>query len=193
MNGAAKAFMKRCAWTLLIIFSIRCAVSWGEICVDFSLYLLFGFAGEAISVTAILGAIYEKILWKYDSFLKWPVLYGTYEGVIKPNCDNRERKIDVQVKQTLFSVHVILKSEESKSKAFTADINERDGEYILCYSYLNRPNAEVRDRSEIHYGTAILSISDKSHRLEGEYYTDRKTTGDMMLWAIEKSKTKRNN
>lgn len=181
MSRVFEKFMTRMAWVVLIVFVIRCAISWKEIVNDFSLYELFGFAGEAITVTAVIAALYEKILWKYDPFLKWPVLNGKYEGEVKSNFDGSERKIVVQIKQSLFSIFVLLKTEESSSKAISAKIIDRDGENVLTYTYINRPKTEVRDRSEIHYGTAILSITDNYEILEGGYYTDRNTAGDMVL------------
>ena len=91
-----------------------------------------------------------------DRTLGWPVLYKKYEGKIKSNYDFKDREITLTVKQSLFSVFVFLTTKESRSKAITADIINRDGEYILCYSYLNRPKVEIRERSEIHYGSSNL-------------------------------------
>ena len=47
---------------------------------------------------------------------------------------------------------------------------------------LNTPKSEFRHRSEIHYGTATLCLSD-TKELNGQYYTDRKTIGDMHFVA----------
>ena len=173
---------------MLISFIARCAISWNEIKTGFSLYTLVGYAGEAIAFSSIVAALYERIIWRYDPLLKWPVLYKEYKGIIKSNRDGIAREISVRVKQSLFSVHVFLKTEESNSKAITADIVDRDGEYVLCYSYLNHPKAEVRDRSAIHYGTTILRVEEKAKQLEGEYFTDRNTIGDICLQGIELKK-----
>ena len=185
MNEAVVKFSKRIAWVLLISFIIRCAISWNEIKTGLSLYALIGYAGEAIAFSSIVAALYEKIIWKYDPLLKWPVLYKEYKGTIKSDHDGNARDISVRVKQSLFSVYVFLKTDESYGKAITSDIVNRDGEYVLCYSYLNHPKAEVRERSEIHYGTSILRIEEKAKQLEGTYFTDRNTKGDIILQAIE--------
>ena len=190
MSEAVVKFLKRISWVLLISFIVRCAISWSEIKTGFSLYTIFGYAGEAIAFSSIFAALYEKIIWKYDPLLKWPVLYKEYKGTIKSNYDGTSRDISVRVKQSLFSVYVFLKTDESNSNAITADIVNRDGEYVLCYSYLNHPKAEVRERSEIHYGTSILRIEEKAKQLEGTYFTDRNTTGDIILHGIEMKKQK---
>ena len=75
-------------------------------------------------------------------------------------------------------------TEESSSYSTTADINiaANSEDLYLVYNYTNRPKATTRDRSEIHDGAAILKIINKPDRcLEGEYWTSRKTRGDMML------------
>lgn len=47
--------------------------------------------------------------------------------------------------------------------------------------------ANVRDRSEIHDGAAILKVViDQEKRLEGEYWTSRKTTGDLSVKFISR-------
>mgnify|MGYP004572869597 FL=1 len=86
------------------------------------------------------------------------------------------------IKQSLLSVVVILKTDESKSKSLSASIDEILGEIQLTYCYLNTPKSAYRDRSEIHYGTATLSISNPKE-IDGQYYTDRKTIGDMHFIA----------
>lgn len=86
------------------------------------------------------------------------------------------------VKQTLLSVHITMVSDESKSNSLSASIDEIMGEKKLVYCYLNTPKSEYRERSEIHFGTAMLSL-DNPKVLEGQYYTDRETSGDMYFLA----------
>ena len=48
--------------------------------------------------------------------------------------------------------------------------------------YLNTPKAGVRERSEIHYGSTILNFDGfKVTKMDGEYWTDRETTGEITL------------
>ena len=51
----------------------------------------------------------------------------------------------------------------------------------LIYSYHNIPKATVHDRSAIHYGTTILDISEDEAELNGFYWTNRGTKGDMKI------------
>ena len=39
----------------------------------------------------------------------------------------------------------------------------------------------AKKEKQIHYGTTRLEISDDTNTLEGEYWTSRKTTGDIKL------------
>ena len=170
------------AWSVIILFILRCVISWESIIEGVSLYGLFGFASEAISVTVILLGVYEEFLWRINPFEKTPKLAKRYIGILKSNYDQIERNASLKIKQTLLSVHVTLITNESKSKSISASIDEVLGELQLTYCYLNTPKAEFRFRSEIHYGTATLSIADPL-TLEGQYYTDRMTNGDMVFTA----------
>lgn len=85
------------------------------------------------------------------------------------------------IKQTFNKIDCFLFTEESSSYSTAAEINLDQGENLyLNYNYTNRSRASVRERSEIHDGAAILQIiKNPNHSLEGEYWTSRKTTGEM--------------
>ena len=180
MKKQQKKLINICVWSAIILFAVRCTISWKDVIAGLSLYDLFGYASEAISVAVIFSGIYEKILWRFMPFEKTPKLAKHYEGTLKSNYDNIERKASLEIKQTLLSVHITLVTEESKSKSISSSIDDVLGEMQLTYCYLNTPKAEYRKRSEIHYGTATLSITNQ-RSLEGQYYTDRATSGDMMF------------
>lgn len=184
MNKQYQNIIKISVWTTLIFFVVRCAISWQAIKTGSSLYELFGYAGEAIGMSAIFVAAFERWLWKFFPFFSVPILKRRYAGVIKSSCDNIERKAELEIKQTFLSVKVTLKSNESKSNSISASIDEFLGEQQLTYCYLNTPKAEFRHRSEMHFGTAMLEIT-KDGTLKGTYYTDRKTYGDMFFTPIK--------
>lgn len=182
MKNQQQKIINICVWSALILFTLRCVISWESILKGISLYDLFGYAGEAISVAVIFAGVYEKVLWRINPFENTPKLAKRYIGSLKSSYDHIERDATLEIKQTLLSVHVTLITKESKSKSLSASVDEILGEMQLTYCYLNAPKSEYRDRSEIHYGTATLSITNPM-TLDGQYYTDRKTNGDMVFTA----------
>ena len=180
MNERVKKYYFNLLWLALILFVIRCLISMPK-----TLYDVYGCIGETITITVILACIYEKWLWKYNPLRKTPVISKNYTGMLKSSDENIEREASLQVKQTLFSIQIIFTTGESKSKSISSSIDDILGEQQLTYCYLNTPNAEVRHRSEIHYGTAMLCV-DNPKELRGQYFTDRKTTGDMVFNAVLK-------
>jgi hypothetical protein len=170
-------------WLLVIFFVLRCAVSIHEIISEFSIYALFGYAGEAISITTFLAVIYEKWLWKYDISNKMPRLYKNYKGSFVSSYDNKRRSAEITITQTLLTVNVNMTTKESHSTSMTATVTEILGEQKLIYTYNNVPDAKVRERSPIHYGTVILDCTN-IEELTGSYFTDRKTTGDIHMKKV---------
>ena len=170
-------------WIAIILFCLRCFISRDDIKNAFSIYDLFGYAGEAISLATLVSIIYERWLWKLNPLESTPVLYKKYTGSLISSYDNIERNAELEIKQTLLTIQIILITGESKSKSITSTIDNILGETILTYCYLNTPNANVRDRSEIHYGTAMLCV-DNPRKLTGQYFTDRKTIGDIKFNSI---------
>ena len=145
---------------------------------SFSVYDILGYTGDSIAVAAIIMAGYEKIFWKINPLEKTPVLKKKYWGKIFSTYEQIEKNATLMIKQTLLSISISVITEESKSESICASIEKINGEWKLSYTYLNTPKASVRNRSAIHYGTALLCV-DNNKKLEGQYYTDRNTTGDM--------------
>lgn len=52
----------------------------------------------------------------------------------------------------------------------------------LCYSYTSRPEAMLRDRSTPYDGSILFNIiGNPVSKLKGEYWTQRKTIGTIIL------------
>ena len=185
MRKQQKTLVSICVWSSIILFIIRCLWSWKSILNGVSVYTLYGYASEAISVDAVLLYFYEKFLWKINPFEHTPKLAKRYTGTLRSNYGNIERKATLEIKQTLLSIHVTLITDQSKSESISASIDEIVGEMKLTYCYLNTPKSAYRKQSEIHYGTATFSLRDPRN-LEGQYYTDRQTIGDMSFKAQKK-------
>jgi hypothetical protein len=94
----------------------------------------------------------------------------------------------VTIRQGVLAISIKQKTDESDSWS-TRVIPEADPEadrYKLWYSYSNKPKAAVAHRSSDHDGVAWLEIalSDDPEELKGQYYTSRRTTGDITLRRV---------
>ena len=128
-------------------------------------------------------------MWRINPFEKVPKLRKEYKGKLVSNYDDIERDIQISVNQNLFETKINFKSGESSSKSITANFYEEYGTKMLSFGYINNPKAIHKHRSPMHYGMCILEIKDKNN-LEGQYFTDRCTRGDIVLQsATEKNKT----
>lgn len=150
---------------------------------------------EAIGIYSILLLAFTTWAWRLRFLQGWlvpyPDLEGTWEGTLEstwvdPTTGLRKPAIPIVlvIKQSFSSISCTMHTQESTSFSNAAQISTDDESGIvrLSYNYTNRPKATVRDRSEIHDGAAILRIVTEPQRaLEGEYWTSRKTTGDMRL------------
>ncbi|MCO5114327.1 MAG: hypothetical protein M9899_09130 [Bdellovibrionaceae bacterium] len=155
---------------------------------------LIGVISQTISYTFIIRLIFIKWVWKYIPFLeiihgipylegKWT---GTFESTWRPSPDAPCATGSIEVKITQPDIHCIKitqKSGESLSHSY-GEVFEtlEDGSIFLNFSYKNVPNADVRDRSQINFGSARYQLErDSSYKLSGNYWTDRKSTGKITV------------
>lgn len=174
-----------------------------------SLYSLWS-NGEDLSdfkiisiATLVIGTIvvwfanrYWRTLWKTFPILEkiiFPDLNGTWQGTVSSTWVGQEGEIlpipiTFTIRQSLFSIRIHSATNESPAHS-TRCILEADTEaerYRIWYSYNNHPNANVAHRSCRHEGVAWLEMdlgADKN-LLRGQYFTDRKTTGDIQINRI---------
>lgn len=154
---------------------------------------------------SFLSIIFNKYLWKYPIFswknwlVKVPNLNGTWTGETISSWIDPKRKEKLNpipttlvINQTLIKINCIIYTDESKSKSILSDFiyDEENNEVELVYNYKNIPKTSIRERSEIHFGTAKLEILNK--KLKGVYWTDRKTIGDLNLVFNKREKVKEN-
>ncbi len=142
-----------------------------------------------ITVVTLICTLFVSWAWKWKLFQTWlvpfPYLSGKWVGEIKStyNSENSSIPVEVVIKHHFFNIQIKVKTNESSSISTCGsfDIDEDRGLKQLIYSYQNNPKATVRERSEIHYGTTRLEINEDANVLAGEYWTSRKTTGDIKL------------
>ncbi len=154
---------------------------------------------HAIVLYGLLYVAFEKWGWRLHVFHPWlvphPDLQGTWTGEVRSTWINPKTGSGIGpipahliIRQTFTSISCVLVTGESQSYSLTAQINEDDesGVLQLSYAYTNRPRARVRFRSEIHDGAAILTLKESGETLDGEYWTSRKTTGEMTFRRVSR-------
>jgi len=147
------------------------------------------------NIVFIFYIIFMNLIWKFHWFFPWlvpfPDLSGKWKGEMKSNWKKEEGGIppipyEIEIEQTFSNIQIKLETKESSSRSIGAsfDLDRQRGIYRLIYTYHNEPKTtEVRERSPIHRGTVILNFTKEFHikELEGIYYTDRGTAGDIVL------------
>lgn len=121
----------------------------------------------------------------------FPFIQGSWRGTltstwIDPGTQQSIEPIDIVlvIRQSFLSIHCTILTQESESRSYSASLHldTDSGEKRLVYSYTNKPRPTVRDRSSIHEGTAsLLLVGNPARELKGEYWTSRKTTGEINL------------
>src|SRR5690606_41933959 len=90
------------------------------------------------------------------------------------------KNIEVYVSQSLFRINIQLVTDEIASSTITSNIVQENGNYVLYYTYITNPKSKFSDENPIQYGTSRFII-DEPKRLNGSYWTSRKTIGDIYL------------
>lgn len=154
-------------------------------------------------VVLIYGALYlvfTKWLWRLPIFRGWlipfPDLQGTWKGTIRttwvdPSTGTTPDPIPVilVIRQTFSTLSCAMHTKESSSFSTAASFHVADDSEakMITYVYTNTPRVSVRDRSAVHEGAATLRVATTPElRLEGEYWTNRKSTGEMQLRRISR-------
>lgn len=149
----------------------------------------------AVTIALAIRWVLFKWVWKWKCFRflenlhHVPYVEGVWVGKYrstgneKTPPDRLEGFAELEICQPdINTLKFIRKSGESTSRSFGENIYRGDDGIIqFRYSYLSEPKAEVRERSPISYGSAILTYSRSPEHLDGNYWTDQKTTGTLEL------------
>ena len=155
---------------------------------------------QVVTIDLVLYSIFTKWLWKLKIFQYWlvpfPDLQGTWEGFIFSNWENPDGTGKIKripailtIKQSFSSISCKVKTSESTSFSYAEGfkIDEERQVRQLVYSYTNKPKLSLSERSAVHEGTIILDIIlEREKKLKGEYWTSRKTTGEVVFKFREK-------
>jgi hypothetical protein len=150
---------------------------------------------HAVTLYVVLSLLFTRWLWRLPVFRGWlvpfPDLQGTWDGHLKSTWKSPATGQTLQpipailvIRQSFSTVSCTLFTQESESYSTAAQLSQDEdgGPLHLNYNYANRSKATIRDRSPIHDGAARLRVVSAPERsLEGEYWTGRCTTGEMVF------------
>jgi len=153
------------------------------------------------SAAVLLVTLWDTWLWRQPGvhrFARRPLLAGTWRATLKPTDDSHipdggnrgPIEAYVIINQSYWSITVRQYTHESRSnsKAVLWTTEAGGGTTALTYTYRNNPKQEYESRSRAHLGTAALDVvGDQPQSLDGYYFTDRYTKGDMSLRFFDRS------
>jgi hypothetical protein len=138
--------------------------------------------------------IFTAWLWRWNLFQGWlvpfPDLNGTWQGYIQTNWKDPEGKRPgpiptiLTIKQSFNRISCVMRTEEMESHSYLEGFCiDKDAQIRrLCYSYTSNPKTSLRERSTPHDGSILFNIiGTPVNKLDGEYWTQRQTTGRVKL------------
>lgn len=162
---------------------------------------LFKPFSNVTGVLVILLAFFDKWAWHWRIFYPWlvstPYIDGTWKGKIHSNWVNPKTKPKIEsidaylvIRQKFSKVHARLITKESNSELLAGEIIKNSDEtWQFVSAYRNTPKMMIRERSPIHHGAMILSIKGQPPiGLDGQYWTDRNTQGEITFSGFNKKK-----
>jgi len=157
----------------------------------------FSYAVTGVSFGLLM---WEQWLWSWWVFRPWlttrPDLRGTWKGILVSSwvdpvtrLGRGEIEVYLVIRQTYSALDVRLLTAESSSISLSASIiEEGQGVYTLAVTYRSTPRILLRQRSPISHGGALLSVRGApAHQMDGEYWTDRNTKGELRFAALSDS------
>lgn len=143
--------------------------------------------------------IFTSWLWRLKLLQGWlvpfPDLNGTWQGFIQSDWkDDEGHTIGpipaiLTIKQSFSRISCVMRTEEMESHSYLEGFCiDKDAQVRrLCYSYTSRPKSVLRERSAPHDGSILFNIIGTPVKmLNGEYWTQRKTTGAVNLDFLTK-------
>lgn len=177
MDGTSKRLVKIAGWGAILIFLILNVFEKPASCSDY-----LGLLGQAATISSIFVLFYNRFLWSYIPLEKTPRIKGQFYGTLiyEYNGIPGEKKVMVNISQTLLSTKIKFSTDEISSVSVTSRILYENGDYFLYYTYITQPQSKVRDYNPAQYGACRLEIIPPD-KLKGFYWTSSKTRGDFVL------------
>lgn len=152
-----------------------------------------------VGATSMLLLVFDRVAWRWPlvgHLAHRPDLRGTWAGTLQSDWKGPDGhaigpiRVFLVVHQTFGDIHIRLLTPESASVSLNAVIEQaQDDRYAVTAIYRNEPKREVRHRTPIHHGGLRLSVVGVDGTgLQGEYWTDRHTSGSMDLSLLSRTK-----
>src|SRR4030042_5281898 len=182
---------------ILLIFSaiLWFALAWfGGLSLS-NLWAFLKLLPKVATIDLLLWSLFAKWGWRWRIFRGWlvpfPDLSGTWQGEIRSDWRDIQTHTKplgiptiLSIKQTFGKISCVLRTTEMVSHSYVEGfVIDRERQLKkLTFSYTSRPKPSVRERSSPHDGTIVFDLIGKPvSKLEGQYWTDRKTTGEITL------------
>ena len=153
----------------------------------------------AASVSALIVFTFEKRMWSWIIFRGWLTKTPDYRGVwkvrflsswIDPETNELVGPLYgfVQIDQTATSFCMRMYTSKAHSKSVAHSIRLDQEVFTLALVYENKPSIRLREtQSSMHLGSVTFqSRGYFPQTLNGEYWTERKTTGEIKLFERKK-------
>jgi SMODS-associating 2TM, beta-strand rich effector domain len=151
--------------------------------------------GTVMSLVVLVLLVIERWAWRWPgvrAILRMPDLEGTWEVELDSTFGGDgggSKTIYLVIHQTYSTVVVEVLTNLGRSCSEAASVTKRGPRRILSYVYRAEPEATRRVGNEPHRGAAELLIeTDPKLRFEGNYWTDRGTTGTLRASGRNKKK-----
>ncbi len=155
----------------------------------------FGLIPKVVSIDLLMIALFVKWGWKWKCFRGWlvpfPNLHGSWSGNIysdwvNPETGKKAAPIPVllTINQSFFHISCKMMTGEMESFSTAEGFNIEPERQIrqIAYIYSSKPRISLSERSVPHDGSIVFDIIEKpTQKLKGRYWTERKTTGEIIL------------
>lgn len=147
-------------------------------------------------------ALWDLVLWRLPLLQRLhrrPRLDGLWQLTLRPSAESHippagnRGPIDayLEISQSFWAIHVRELTEESSSRSRALFWERPGGAAVeqLTFLYENDPKAAHQPRSMRHLGACTLEVAKRvPTSLEGSYFTDRYTKGDMSGVLVDRSR-----
>jgi hypothetical protein len=171
---------------VVIVFAAGILLNGGKVHIQW-----LKFYSVAVFGALLILGIWDRLLWRLGWIQRINAvprdIRGTWKGRLRSNWVPEgseeslpEKTAYLVVRQTASTTSITLLTNESKSSSSLAKVTAVEGGGSLDYMYLNQPKMNVEHRSRMHHGSTSLAITGRpTDLLEGRYWTDRETQGEL--------------